>query len=215
MISPLGSTPLDLRLHQPHESTDQVEEIRMLLFYLLGVAAPSARTHVSHSLNYPLSPEQTQWRECLRIRLPLCLKAWLAPLREAKGQIERLSPRRAACCKQERPLILRAPNKTALCYSCKQYERTTRRQAMGPDRPAATAREAKAEGRTPSRARSCCSGRHSLRSPERDPLGDASQADGLRQRHDLLAPSSGLAESWRLGSPPPSLVGSTGPSRSH
>jgi len=85
---------------------------------------------------------------------------------------------------------------------------------MGTGKAAVTDGEAKAQGRSPSRVRSSSLGRYSLRAPERHPLGDAPQGTGLRQRHDLLAPSSRLAEGGCLGPPPSSLVGSTRPGRS-
>src|ERR687891_1529268 len=81
---------------------------------------------------------------------------------------------------------------------------------MGVDQAFVTSREAQAEGRSPSCARPCSPGGHSLRSPQWYPLGDAPPGDGLRQWHDLLAPSSRLAKDWRLGPSPPSPVGSTG-----
>jgi transposase len=86
---------------------------------------------------------------------------------------------------------------------------------MEPDRAPVTSRKAKAQGRTPSCIRSRSLDRHPLCTPQWHSLGDAPQGDGLRQRYDLLAPPSRLAARRRLGSPPPSLIGSLGPSQSH
>src|SRR3954454_6036698 len=44
--------------------------------------------------------------------------------------------------------------------------------------------------------------RHHLRPPERHPLGDAAAGDGLRLRHDLLAPAAGLATPRRVEETP-------------
>jgi IS5 family transposase len=57
--------------------------------------------------------------------------------------------------------------------------------------------------------------RHSVRADDWHALGDAAARDGLWIGNDLLAPTSRLAESGSLGSPPPSLPGSAGPNRSH
>ena len=54
---------------------------------------------------------------------------------------------------------------------------------------------------------------HRLRSQERHPLADATQRDGLRQRRDLLAKASRLAEGGRMASSAPSPFRSVGKER--
>ena len=48
--------------------------------------------------------------------------------------------------------------------------------------------------------------RHSLRSPDRHSLGVSAPRNGVRQRHDLLAASTGLATGWRLGKIAPAVT---------
>src|SRR5262245_7072837 len=77
--------------------------------------------------------------------------------------------------------------------------------AASPPRPARQARPA-------ARGRPGLPDRHRLRPAERHPLGDAAPGDGLRLRHDLLAPAAVLAAARRLEEAParPAAAGRAG-----
>src|SRR5689334_15654781 len=64
----------------------------------------------------------------------------------------------------------------------------------------------------PPRGRPGLPDRHRLRPAQRHPLGDAAPGDGLRVRHDLLAPAAVLAAARRLEETParPAAAGRTG-----
>lgn len=84
---------------------------------------------------------------------------------------------------------------------------------MGADSSAVTSREAEAERRTTPCAGSGSTDGDPLCPSQRDPLGNASQGDGLRQRHDVLAPAPGVANCRGLGTFAPPVFGETGQSR--
>ena len=73
------------------------------------------------------------------------------------------------------------------------------RRPLGSHRTAAAEGAAQAEGWSPSRPGSCRPRWHRLRPANGLPVAAAPEGTGLRQRHDLLAATAGLAGGRRLG----------------
>ena len=84
---------------------------------------------------------------------------------------------------------------------------------MGASSPAVTSREAKAKRWTAPCVKPRCLDWNLVCAPQRHTLGDASQGDGLRQRHDVLAAAQGMANCGSLGSSAPFVPGATRSSR--